>query len=96
MGVVNIDLNNINLDDNFDEDLSIILFKFFGCFSKFEKRKPLKKKLNEELISVAWHPNSWWDWCVKKQEKIDRSYFEELEKCDSVVYRLGVLGHFAH
>ena len=54
MGVVNTDLNNINLDDNFDEDLSIIiLFKFFGCFSKFKNRKPLKKKLNEELTSVA-------------------------------------------
>ena len=36
---------------------------------KFEKRKGLKKQLNEELMPVAWHPNRWWDWCVPKDEK---------------------------
>ena len=62
MGIVNINLNNINLDDDFDKDISIIiLFKVFAWHRKFEKRKLLKKKLNEEVIFVVSHPNSWWD-----------------------------------
>ena len=47
---------------------------------KFEKRKALKKELNEELMPVAWHPNRWWDWCVSENEKkeIDPMFIEEL------------------
>ena len=41
----------------------------FVKHTKFEKRKALKKKLNEELMPVAWHPNRWWDWCVSENEK---------------------------
>ena len=45
MGILNIDLNNINLDNNFDEDDpdTIILTRFLGWHIKFEKRKALKK-----------------------------------------------------
>ena len=35
---------------------------WLDIFELFEKRKALKKELNEELIPVAWHPNRWWDW----------------------------------
>ena len=49
MGIVNIDLNNINLDDNFDEEDpdTIILIRLLAWHSKFEKHKELKKELNE-------------------------------------------------
>ena len=51
MGILNIDLNNINLDNNFDEDDP-------DTWSvKFEKYKDLKKELSEELMPVALHPN---------------------------------------
>ena len=45
MGILNTDLNNINLDNNFDEDDSdtTILIRFSGWHIKFEKCKALKK-----------------------------------------------------
>ena len=64
MGVVNIDLNNINLDNNFDEDNpdSIILIRLLVWHTKFEKRKALKNDISEELMPVAWHTNRIFKW----------------------------------
>ena len=55
MGILDIDLNNINLDNDFDEDNpgSIVYVRLLAWHIKFDKRKGLKK----ELISVTWHPN---------------------------------------
>ena len=55
MGIVNVDLNNYNLDDNFDkEDLNTIIFiKPLAWHTEFEKRKEFKKELNEKLMPVA-------------------------------------------
>ena len=36
---------------------------------KFEKRKALKKNINEELIPTAWHPKRWWNFCMSEGEK---------------------------
>ena len=49
MGILNIDLDN-----NFDEDDpdAIILIRILAWHIKFEKRKSLKKELNEELMPV--------------------------------------------
>ena len=33
------------------------------------ERKAQKAKIKEELMSVAWHPDRWWDWCVTEDEK---------------------------
>ena len=46
MGILNIDLNNINLDNNFDEDGpdTNILIRFLARNTKFEKPKEIKKK----------------------------------------------------
>ena len=58
ISILNIGLNCINLDDtNFDEDDSgtIIHVRLLAWHTKFEKRKALKKELNEELIPVTWH-----------------------------------------
>ena len=43
MGILNIDLKNINLDNNFDEDYLDILIRVLAWHSKSEKRKALKK-----------------------------------------------------
>ena len=69
MGIVNIDLNNINLDNNFDEDdpETIILIRLLAWHIKFEKRKALKK--SEELMPAARQLNRWWNFCVPKDEK---------------------------
>ena len=97
--VLNIDLNCINLDDNnFDEGDpdTIIHVRFLAWNTKFEKRKTLKKELNEELMPVAWHPNGCWDWCISEDEKKNRSnVFWRVIECASVVYKVVVLKHFA-
>ena len=57
MGIIRIDLNNINLDDtNYDDPETIIHIRLLVWHIKSEKRKALKKKLNEELMLLAWLP----------------------------------------
>ena len=83
MGILNIDLNCINLD----EDNQILL----------KKCKALKKELNEKLFSVGWHPKRWWDWCMSKDQKKRNGfnvYRRVIKVCVQVVYKLGVLNHF--
>ena len=61
MGVLSINVININFDDtNYDEDDPdiTILVRRLAWQIKFEKYKPLKKELNEKLMSVAWHPEA--------------------------------------
>ena len=71
MGILNIDLNNINVDNNFDEDDpdTIILIRLLAWYIKFDKRKALTKELHEKLMLIAWHPKRWWNSCVSKDEK---------------------------
>ena len=47
MGIFNIDLNNISLDESFDEKdhNTIILIRILVWHTKFEKRKELKKRI---------------------------------------------------
>ena len=82
MGILNIDISNINLDNNFDKDNpdTIIITRLLAWHMKFEIRKALKKELNEELMTVAWNPNRWWDWCVSEDEnkEIYPIFIEEL------------------
>ena len=82
MDILNINLNNINLDNNFDEDDpgTIIYVGLLAWHAKFEKRKALKKELNEELMPEAWHPNRRWNWCLSEDEKkeINPLFIKEL------------------
>ena len=54
MGILNIDLENINLDKNVDEDGpdTIILIRLLSWHIKFKKRRPLKKELKEKLTEI--------------------------------------------
>ena len=59
-GILNIDLNCIDLDDNnFDEaDLDTIIHaRLLDWRIKFKKSKALKKELNEELMPITCHLN---------------------------------------
>ena len=63
MGVLNIDLKNINLDDtNYQQDDpdTTILSDFWLGILNFKNAK-LLKKMSEELTPIAWHPKRWWD-----------------------------------
>ena len=55
MGILRIDLNNINFDKKFCEDDSdtIILIRLLAWQIKFAKRKELNRKISEELIPIA-------------------------------------------
>ena len=55
MGILNMDLNNINIDNNFDEDDpdAIILIRLLAWHIKFEKCKELRKRISEELMPIA-------------------------------------------
>ena len=82
VGIFNIDINTINLEDtNFEEDDSRIIVHviLLAWRTKFEKSKGLKKELNKELMLVVWHPNRWWDWCVSEDGKkeTDPMFIEE-------------------
>ena len=61
MGILNIDINNTNLDNNFVEDDpdSTILIRLLALHIKFEKREALTKKISEELMPIASHPKIW-------------------------------------
>ena len=62
MCILNIDLNNINLGGtSYDEEYhdTIIFIILLTWPIKFKKRKELKRKINEELMPVAWHPKRW-------------------------------------
>ena len=51
MGILNIDLNKINLDNNVDEDDTdtAILMRFLTWYIKCEKCKELKKNISNEF-----------------------------------------------
>ena len=36
---------------------------------EWNKRKPQKAKIKEELLPIAWHPSRWLDWCIPKDKK---------------------------
>ena len=37
--------------------------------NRFKQKKACEKEISEQLMSVAWHPTKWWDWCISKDEK---------------------------
>ena len=68
MGIISVNLNNINLDNNFDEDYpdTIIFIGLLPWHIKFEKRKGLK---GEELMSIVWHPKRWLNFSMPEDDK---------------------------
>ena len=64
-------INNVNLDNNFDEDDpdTIILIRLLAWHSKFKKCKALKKKISEKLMLIAWHPKRWLNFCMSEDEE---------------------------
>ena len=72
-GILNRDINNISLDNNFDEDNpdTIILVRHLAWHIKFEKSKEFVKKISEKIMPVAWHLNRWWNFCLPEDEKKD-------------------------
>ena len=36
---------------------------------KFEKRKGLRKELNEVIVLISWHPRRWQNFCMSENDK---------------------------
>ena len=61
-------LININMawDDDYCNDDKVI-----GWHNDYQKGKAQKSQIKEQLMSIAWHPSKWWDWCVPEDEKTE-------------------------
>ena len=68
-GILNIDLNDIKLDNYFDEDDTIILIRLLVLHIKFEKMPSTLINISEELMTIVWHPKIWWNFCMSGDEK---------------------------
>ena len=57
----------------FDED------ELDKWYNGYQKCKAQKLQIKEELMSIAWHPPRWWDWCVSedKKKKETENFFEK-------------------
>ena len=71
MGILNIDLNNINLHNSLYEydPETILLIRLLARDFKFGKRKALIEKISEELIPIAWYPKQWQTFCMSEDKK---------------------------
>ena len=38
-------------------------------YEGYQKRKAQKASIKEELLSIAWHPSRYCDWCMSEDEK---------------------------
>ena len=54
--ILNIDMNNISLDNNFDEDDALLLLSDLWLAVLNLKNTKHLKNISEELMSIAWHP----------------------------------------
>ena len=73
MVILNIDLNNINLDNNFNEDDpdTIIIIRLLASHTKFENTKHLKKYKWRISVPKVWDPKRWWIFCISEHEETD-------------------------
>ena len=51
-------------DDDYCTDDEIIEW-----YKRYEKRKAQKASIKEGLLPIAWHPSTYWDWCMSEDEK---------------------------
>ena len=79
MGVLSVDLNNINLDDdNFIEDdpETIIHVKFMAWRNEYKQHNACEKDMSKELMPAVWPSTRWWDCaCQKMRKKKNKTSF---------------------
>ena len=68
VGFNSINLSIVNIDDDNYNDCDLETINHVGlmaCYNRYKQQKARKKKIDEELLPVAWHPTRVWDWLVK-------------------------------
>ena len=70
MGILGVDLDKINGDNNFYQDdyETVTHVRLLSLINMFEKRKLIKGKMSKEIMHVAWHPTRWWDCSLPEVE----------------------------
>ena len=53
--------------EDFDDSYYLIRWR-----NEYKKRKAQKAQVKKELLPIAWHPSSWWDWCVSEDKKKEK------------------------
>ena len=67
MGILNLALNNINLDDNFDDYSELLSTSDFWLGKlNLKSAKSVKRYINEELMPIVSYPKKWWDFCMSE------------------------------
>ena len=80
--VQHLDKTDLDNDNSFYKNDPDTFVRFLVWRNKFEKRKALKKDVSKELMSVAWHPTRWWDWCISEDQKkeIEPNFTDKVRK----------------
>ena len=73
MGLVNLNLNNVNLEDNDFGNGDPDIFLHFRVLVHCSRYKACKKEISKELMPVAWHPIKCLDQWMSKDEKKERN-----------------------
>ena len=67
-----VNLNNINLDNNFEEGNLILLLLSDFWLGMVNSKTQSTLKRSQELIPIAWHPIGWWNFCMSEDEKKEK------------------------
>ena len=57
------------IDTWYDDDYVYNDSGMIKWYNGYQNRKAQKAKIKEELLPIAWHPNSVMDWCMPKDKK---------------------------
>ena len=71
MGILSIDLNNINLDDGsfYEDDCDIIIHvTLIAWHNRIKKHIAFKKDVSKQSMHGVWHPTRWWNCCLPEDE----------------------------
>ena len=67
IGLINVNLNNINLDNNFEKNDHIIIpIRLLHWHNKFKKHEVFESKISKELMPIVWHPKILWNFYMQK------------------------------
>ena len=47
----------------------VMMMRLLSGMKVIKNTRPKKKKMERELIPIAWHPSRWWNWCMSEDEK---------------------------
>ena len=62
----------IEITEYIDHAEIVKLCREWLCYKEIHEhyhKKKCYRKIWDELLPIAWHPDRWWDWCVSEDER---------------------------